>query len=168
MDETGYDIQPFLRAMIQYEAGCPRRIHHFLKVYTFAKMIGEQESLDIHTQSVLEVAAVLHDIGIRPSLEKYQSSAGNYQELEGPPIAEKMLKQMQVQPKDMERICYLIGHHHTYKDIQGLDYQILVEADFLVNIYEDELSAQSAETICKKYFRTKAGMNLLHTLYLQS
>ena len=34
----------------------------------------------------------------------------------------------------IRRVEYLVGHHHTYKDIDGLDYQILVEADFLVNI----------------------------------
>ena len=33
-----------------------------------------------------------------------------------------------------ERVAYLIGHHHTYDKIEGMDYQILVEADFLVNI----------------------------------
>ena len=39
----------------------------------------------------------------------------------------------------VERICYLIGHHHTYKDVDGADYQLLLEADFLVNAYEDAL-----------------------------
>jgi hypothetical protein len=30
----------------------------------------------------------------------------------------------------VERVCYLVGHHHTYTNIDGPDYQILVEAGF--------------------------------------
>mgnify|MGYP000340972515 FL=1 len=37
-----------------------------------------------------------------------------------------------------ERVAYLIGHHHTYDKIEGMDYQILVEADFLVNILRQD------------------------------
>ena len=43
-----------------------------------------------------------------------------------------------------ERVQYLIAHHHTYNNIDEIDYQILVEADFLVNIMEDGLSKEAA------------------------
>ena len=59
------DISRLIAAMSEYEAGCPRRIHHFLKVYAFAKAIGEQEGLPPETQRILEGAAVVHDAGIR-------------------------------------------------------------------------------------------------------
>lgn len=72
------DISRLITAMSEYEAGCPRRIHHFLKVYAFAKAIGEQEGLPPETQRILEGAAVVHDAGIRPALEKYGSPAGPY------------------------------------------------------------------------------------------
>lgn len=91
----------------------------------------------------LETAAVLHDIGIKISEEKYQSSAGKYQELEGPPVAAVILKKLEFPAPVTERVAYLIGHHHTYDKIEGMDYQILVEADFLVNINEDGLTAVS-------------------------
>ena len=37
--------------------------------------------------------------------------------------------------KIIERVSYLVAHHHTYNEIDDVDYQILVEADFLVNIH---------------------------------
>ena len=58
-------------------------------------------------------------------------------------------------PTDVtERVCYLVGHHHTYHDIDGADYQILVEADFLVNLYEDEISEEGQKAACENIFRT--------------
>ena len=70
----------------------PRLVNHALKVYGFAKIIGEEEHLPEKKQTILEMASVLHDIGIRPSEAKYQSCSGKYQEIEGPPIALKLLK----------------------------------------------------------------------------
>ena len=32
-----------------------------------------------------------------------------------------------------DRIAFLISHHHTIDQIDGMDYQILIEADYLVN-----------------------------------
>ena len=77
--------------MIKYYAGDKKRINHFIKVHGYAKAIGEAEGLDERTMLILETAAYVHDIGIKISEEKYNSSAGKYQEIEGPPIAEEML-----------------------------------------------------------------------------
>jgi HD superfamily phosphohydrolase YqeK len=71
-----------LLQMMEYEKGCPQRIQHFLKVTSFAEQIGQMENLDEKTYQVLQTAAVVHDIGIRPSLEKYESGAGDYQQVE--------------------------------------------------------------------------------------
>ena len=121
-------------SMMNYEKGCPQRIQHFLKVLSFSELIAQMEGLDGNTQEVLKSAAVVHDIGIRPSLKRYGSSAGQYQQLEGPPLARSLLEILGYDEKVIERVCYLVGHHHSYDEIDGEDYQILVEADFLVNI----------------------------------
>jgi len=160
-------ISTIISEMISYYSKDPRRVNHFLKVYSFAKSIGELEKLNEETQSILEVAAVMHDIGIKISEEKYKSSAGNYQEIEGPPVARKMLLKFNFDEKFIDRVCYLIGHHHTYSKIDGADYQILIEADFLVNIYEDEIKVPQIQSIKEKYFKTKAGTEFLKNLYLR-
>ena len=61
-------------------------------------------------QNQLETAAYVHDIGIKISEEKYNSSAGKYQEIEGPPIAEEMLTKLGYDKDVIERVSYLVGH----------------------------------------------------------
>lgn len=156
-----------INEMISYYAGDVRRINHFLKVFSFAKSIGELESLNDDTQYILEIAAIMHDIGIKVSEKKYNSSAGNYQEIEGPPVAKKILTKLNFEESLIDRICFLIGHHHTYNNIDGIDYQILIESDFLVNIYEDEIELAQVKTIKDKYFKTKAGIEFLTNMYLK-
>ena len=143
--------------MIKYYAGDKKRINHFIKVHGYAKAIGEAEALDERT---------VHDIGIKISEEKYNSSAGKYQEIEGPPIAEEMLTKLGYDKNVIERVSYLVGHHHTYSNIDGIDYQILVEADFLVNIDEDEMTKETAENVREKIFKTKSGTQMLDNLFL--
>lgn len=156
-----------IQAMIRYNEGDPKRIHHALKVYAFAKNIGELEGLDGNQLKILEIASVLHDIGIKNSEAKYSSSNGKYQELEGPPVARKLLLESGFDEAIIQRVCFLIGHHHTYHEISGEDYQILVEADFLVNIAEDNMTPLQAQEVLQKIFKTKTGKEYLSKLYLQ-
>lgn len=158
---TGMAIQK----MIIYFDGDIRRINHALKVYGFAKCIAEGEGMDAHSLEILGLSAVLHDIGIKISEAKYHSSAGPYQEREGPAIAGELLADLKLPQPVWERIAYLIGHHHTYSVIDGQDFQILVEADFLVNIEEDHLSRPQIESIYHKYFKTATGRTLLRSMF---
>ena len=87
-------IGQVIASMITYLKGDVRGVNHFLKVYAYAKAIGEQEKLDEVAQRTLEVAAIVHDIGIPVSMTKYGSHEGRYQEIEGPPIAERMLSDL--------------------------------------------------------------------------
>lgn len=152
--------------MAEFNGGDPKRIQHFTKVYEYAHLIGTFERIDEKTQKILDIAAILHDIGIRPSEEKYGSCSGKLQEQEGPEYARKILKDFsEVTQEETDRICWLIGHHHTYTGVDGIDHRILLEADFLVNAYEDELSSESICTFKKKVFRTKTGTELLETMY---
>ena len=152
--------------MMMFNHHDPMRIQHLMKVHRFAQMIGRMEKLDTHTQFVTECAALVHDIGIRPSEEKYGRSDGKLQEQEDPAYAHAMLEELEMDAEDIERICYLVGHHHTYSNIDGIDYQILVEADFLVNFYEDNLAKDAIDTALQKIFRTEAGKTLCRLCYI--
>ena len=152
--------------MIEFDAEDPKRIQHFIKVYELAHVIGVKEDLDEGTLHILDMAAILHDIGIKPAEEKYGYQNGSLQEQEGPSHAAKMLSEFpEVTAKQIERVCYLIAHHHTYTDVEGLDYRILLEADFLVNAYEDDLEPTAIATFRDKVFRTKTGIGLLNTMF---
>lgn len=159
-------ISNIINDAIQFNNNDPKRINHLLKVYSFAKTIGELENIDDKTQDTLEIAAALHDIGIRVCEEKYNSTAGEYQEKEGPIVALDILKKYDLNQDMIDKILFLIGHHHTYTNIDNIDYQILIEADFLVNIYEDEIKKEAIINIKNKIFKTKSGINFLNNLYL--
>ena len=158
-------LEPLILKMISYDHGSPERIQHFLKVHSFAKTIAVSEQLDEKTLFITEAAAIVHDIGIQPSLEKYQSSGGNFQEIEGPPVARGLLERLSFPQQAIERVCFLVGRHHTYQGIDGKDYQILVEADFLVNLYEEKTDKQSIVKVRKNIFRTDAGIKALNDLF---
>ena len=141
------------------------RIQHFCKVHSYAKLIAEMEHVDASTLFILEAAALTHDIGIHLCEEKYGSSNGKLQEKEGPAIAEKLLKELQFEEKVIRRVKYLIAHHHTYDAIDGIDYQILVEADFLVNYFEDHLETESIKKSVKKIFKTETGIRIATEMF---
>ncbi len=154
------DNNALIEAMISYYTGDPKRIQHFLKVYEFAKIIGEETGLDEERQHILETAAIVHDIGIKVAEEKYGNCAGPLQEKEGPVVAGPMLEELGYDKEIIDRVCYLVGHHHTYTDIDGDDYQILVEADFLVNLFEDNANMDAIQNAYDRIFRTEAGKKI--------
>ena len=151
--------------MIDYDAGDRRRINHFFKVTSYARTIGEKEQLDESTLFILTAAALTHDIGIKVSMEKYGNCDGPHQEKEGPPIAEKMLSGLSFDRAVIDRVCWLIGHHHTYTDVNGIDYQILIEADFLVNLDEGGASPETIAHVRKTIFKTKMGLAIFDRLF---
>lgn len=159
------EIDRLALRMFAFNRGDAKRIQHLVKVHRFAQLIGRMEKLDDHTQWLVECAALVHDIGIRPAEEKYGSCDGRLQEKEGPAYARALLTELGFDGADVERICYLVGHHHTYTHIDGIDYQILVEADFLVNLYEDEAGPDAVHAALERVFRTQAGRRLCCTLY---
>ena len=154
-----------MREMTVYYTGDPARIQHFMKVYAFSRTIALLENCDDALRFVLEAAALVHDIGIKPSEAKYGSCAGPYQELEGPPVAREMMQKLGFDPDVIDSVCWLVGHHHTYNPIDGMDHQILVEADFLVNLFE---GAEKKEAILSAYhriFKTEAGKTLCRQMF---
>ena len=70
--------------------------------------------------------------------------------------------------EQIERVCWLVGHHHTYTHIYGIDYQLLVEADFLVNIYEDGFTDEMIGNVRNKIFKTLSGIRCLENMYLRN
>ena len=154
-----------IEKMMEYYAGDPKRVQHFLKVYEFAKLIGESEELEPEKLHILRTAAIVHDIGIKISEKKYGSSGGKYQEKEGPAVAEPMLRALRYNEAVIDRVLFLIAHHHTYTGIEGEDYQILVEADFLVNILEDGLAKEAALQAYQNIFKTESGKNICQEMF---
>lgn len=153
--------------MLEFFSGDSRRCQHWVKVHSFARMIGLAEGLEEYTQLVLEATAMLHDCGIKPGELKYgqDHAHGHVQEVEGPPEAEKLLRAAGFEEKLIERSCYLVAHHHTYDNIQGLDYQILVEADFLVNLHEYGTEKEKIRENVDRIFKTASGIKIAKAMF---
>ena len=151
--------------MIKLYRGDPKRIQHFCKVHSYARLIAEMEKVDHDTLFIIEAAALTHDIGIHLCEEKYGNCNGKLQEKEGPDIAKKMLSDLGIDDVISDRVQYLIANHHTYTNIDGIDYQILVEADFLVNMHEDSLSADAIEAAYNNIFKTETGKRICKEMF---
>ena len=128
-------------------------------------MIAETENVDKNCQFIIEAAALTHDIAIHICEEKYGSCNGKLQEKEGPAIAEKLLGELGFDRNISERVQYLIAHHHTYGNINEMDYQILVEADFLVNIMEEGSSKEAAIKAYQNIFKTSCGKKICREMF---
>lgn len=153
-------------AMVTYYQGDTARINHALKVFGYAKAIAESETLLEEEQQIVELAAVLHDIGIPESERIYGSSAGKYQEEQGVLIGRQLLEEIHCRAELVEPILFLIGHHHSYGTDGGLTLQILFEADFIVNLEEGNLGNASPRQLLETRFQTKQGKKLLEAIFL--
>jgi hypothetical protein len=153
--------------MKKYFGGDIKRVNHALKVAQYAEEIFKIEGG--HPLVILG-SAYLHDIGIREAEKKYGSASEEDQEKEGKAIAEDILMKLNVQRGIVNEICDIIGHYHHPRKTETLNFQILFEADWLVNIQENGFSKDPkkvAETI-EKYFRTVTGKNLANGLFRQA
>lgn len=155
-----------METMVGYFGHDTKRINHALKVFAFSRIISSHESPDPGMQEIIAYTALLHDIGILEAERKYKSSLGKYQQIEGPPVARQILTDLGIPAPIIDRVCFITAHHHTYSKIDGIDFQIIVEADFLVNIFEDDLGREAIESIGARIVKTESGKNLLRTMYL--
>ncbi|MFA6941161.1 MAG: HD domain-containing protein [Clostridiaceae bacterium] len=159
-------IEEVMISMMKYFSGDVKRINHAMKVFCFAQTICEKENIKSNEKEIVKLSSILHDIGIKEAERKYNSSAGKYQEIEGPFIAEEILNRFKLDIDTISRVKFIIGNHHSYNKIDDIDFQILVEADFLVNIYEDNIEKETVKIIKDKYFKTNTGREIIDSIYL--
>lgn len=135
-----------------------KRIGHATKVARYAERIGKKEGGNL---AVILAAAYLHDIGIHEAERKYNSTAGRYQEIEGPPIARSILIKLGAKESLIEEVCDIIGHHHHPRPQETLNFKVLYDADLIVNIEENHkdrpMDKEKLQHILEKSFLTESG-----------
>lgn len=152
-----------LSRTLAYFTGYPRQIQHLLKVRAFAVLIGKQENFDECDLARLEAAGIVHDVGIRAAMERFGRYTARLQEELGPEVARGLMAGWP--EEDVERVCWLVAHHHTLDSIREIDHQALVEADFLVNLYEHDNSREEIERVLATVFKTGSGKQLCRTVF---
>ena len=65
----------------------------------------------------------------------------------------------------IERVSYLVGHHHTFTGIDGIDWQILVEADYIANAAENGYSEENVRNFIQKIMKTESGRRLAEDVF---
>ena len=161
-----FNKSALIAAMEAYFAGDAKRINHAHRVTEYARELLALEGGD---QSVVIGAAVLHDIGIHEAERKYGSTIGKYQEIEGPPIARGILAELGFERDQISEICDIIAHHHSIGPMrQNRNFQILYDADWLVNLRDeyDMRDLAKLSNIIEKVFLTQHGKALARRIYL--
>ena len=158
-------ISEITEKMIARSEGNLHDISHFLKVWAYARTIGECEGLDAETQYLLETEALIHDIACPLCRKKYGNTNGKNQEKESGPLVEEILTDTGLTEQQKERISYVVCHHHTYEGVDGIDWQILLEADYLVNAEENGYAKAAVRQFRDTVARTAAGKRLLDSAF---
>ena len=158
-------IAAAIEKMTDFYKGNIHDIYHFLKVWAFAKNIGEAEGLDPKTQETLEMAAVVHDIACPLCRVKYGNANGKHQEEESAALIKEFFADSDLPKEFVDRVSYIVSHHHTITGIDGIDYQIMIEADYLVNADESNFSGNNVRNMLEKVFKTETGKFLLQSMY---
>ena len=78
------------------------------------------------------------------------------------------LEEFGIPDKHIERIEYLVGHHHTFSNIDGIDYQILVEADYIANASENSYPESNVRNFIERVMRTQSGISIANAVLLCS
>ncbi|MBI4303290.1 MAG: HD domain-containing protein [Chloroflexi bacterium] len=154
-----------IREMEAYFGQDTKRINHAHRVTEYAEKLLKEEHGDY---SIVIAAAVLHDIGIHAAEQKYSSTAGKYQELEGPPIAREILSRLGFKPEQIKEICEIIAHHHSPGEVHTQNFKILYDADWLVNLGDefDTSDKTRLELAIDRLFLTSSGKALAREVYL--
>jgi putative nucleotidyltransferase with HDIG domain len=144
-----------------------KRINHALAVLNYAEKIQSQETARL---DIVWAAAILHDIGIHQAEQKYQSAAGSYQEIEGPPIARDILQSLAWPTADIDHICAIVGSHHCGSKIDTPEFRCIWDADWIVNLADDYagLSTNKKRRLIETVLRTPTGRKIAEELYLQN
>ncbi len=153
-----------MEEMQNYFGADRKRIAHAQKVTEFAEEISAKEGGDY---GVIIGAAIFHDIGIHEAERKYGNTAGKYQEIEGPPIAKNILEKADFPRDKLLEVLEIIAHHHS-GGIDTLNFKIIWDADWLVNL-KDEVGLEDKAKLAKvigKVFLTSTGKALARKEYL--
>ncbi|AQT67708.1 putative domain HDIG [Anaerohalosphaera lusitana] len=149
--------------MQTYFGSDQRRISHALQVLQIAEQIAVAEKTNLQ---LVKIAAILHDIGIHNSQRRYNSTAGRYQQIEGPPVARKIMTELDIDNETIEHVCDIIANHHS-GGMNTMEFNCIWDADRIVNFAEEyPAHANLTETdYFDQILRTQTGKRIARANY---
>jgi putative nucleotidyltransferase with HDIG domain len=149
--------EKLLQFLKEHFAADKKRIAHAKKVLKSAEDILRVEGGDPH---IVIPAAILHDVGIRENKRDHERA--------GAEIARKLLLKHGFQKAHIDEICDIILHHHSKANPGRKNFEIVYDADRLVNL-KDEIHSRDRSNIEIKIdssFLTSTGKALARKIYL--
>ncbi|MCX6347723.1 MAG: HD domain-containing protein [Actinobacteria bacterium] len=140
-------------------------INHTYRVLDYAQDISVIEK---GNPDIVVPSAILHDIGIPACEKKYKSTEGQLQEIEGPPLAKNILESLNLKEETIKEVCGIVGSHHSPGEIETINFKIMWDADWLVNlpdVYDIKDKKKLAEII-NKTFMTETGIKKAKEFFL--
>lgn len=157
--KAGLRKHTLVAAVEKYFGADSRRINHAKTVIAYAEAILK-ETPDADPNVVM-AAAALHDIGIKNAELKFGSSAPEYQETEGPPVAAEILTDLGYEKAFIGEVCDIVGHHHHPRAEESVNYDVLFDADLLTNLSEARQSRSDAKpAAAETHFRMQPGRDI--------
>lgn len=154
------------KEIIKFSDGYVHDIDHLLKVWSYARIIAMASNVDEETMYLIEVESLIHDIACPLCRKKYGDTDGKHQEIESDSLVRDFLGALNVEQKIIDRVSFVVSHHHTYSDIDGMDYQILIEADYIVNATENMYDTHNVSNFIQKLAKTDACIEILKSIFL--
>jgi HD superfamily phosphodiesterase len=161
-------LNPVIEDMRAVFSSVPYGIDHTLNVLDNARQIIKEEKLNWQSAVIVELSAVLHDIGAVEAQRKHGSMDGCFQERESPAVATGIMEKHGYGQSIIDRVCFIVGNHHTPEKIDGTDFQILWEADLIENmqVMEDIIkNAGLLKQFVSDNFKTESGKKLASHRY---
>ncbi|MBU0483724.1 MAG: HD domain-containing protein [Proteobacteria bacterium] len=152
-----------------------KRIGHASRVARYVDEIGallvDDKEAAGYSPAVTGIAGYLHDIGIKEAERKFNSSAAKYQHQEGPPVAREILSRLVVDEVIIDEVCDIIGHHHTPRPDETINFKVLYDADLITNLEENQKEAASPPEhlakIVESSFLTSQGQEVARKVLLK-
>ena len=132
-----YRKAEIVKQLVDFFGDDLRRIEHAFSVLKHAEAIAERKTG--WDYEILVASALLHDVGIKPSEEKLDHNNGHTQEEYGQPKARVLLNAIDFPLRKTEKVCEIIGNHHSPSRYDYIELEILKEADRIVNSREARL-----------------------------
>jgi hypothetical protein len=101
-------------------------VSHTQRVFKLAK---QHFPVNTQFQDLTSVAIILHDVGGCTIKEQYEK---------GPPIAARLLKQLDCSEDFIKQVCAIISNHHEHPDNPSEPFRALYDADKLVMFSAEE------------------------------
>ena len=154
------------KMMELFAAEDPAQIAHTQSVHDYTRVLAARSGCAERRIALLELAAILHDIGCPASRAKYGDSKPPHLVEEGARIVAEWLRECpELNDDEKKFIEEAVGSHHQFEAAKRLGFEPLFEADLAVNLLEGYYPRERAGELCEKLVTTAAGRELFHLLF---